>query len=112
MDAKEKAKELLRKHVGALLGVCVVALLIHNVFGTHGLLAMRQTRMEIEKVQKDIDRLNGENEKLSQQVKDLKSDPHTIEKIAREDFGFVRQGEVVIKIPQEQPTDSKPAGKP
>lgn len=112
MTAEHRAKELLRKHGGALLGVCVAALLIHNVFGTHGLLAMHRTRTEIEKVQQDIDRLNSENEKLEQQVKDLKTDPHTIEKIAREDFGFVRQGEVVIKIPQEQPANSKPAGKP
>jgi cell division protein FtsB len=112
MELRERGKELLRRHGGALLGVCVLALLVHNIFGPHGFLAMRRTRVEIERVQKDIDRLNKENERLSQEVKDLKTDPHTIEKIAREDFGFVRQGEVVIKIPQEQPTEPKPAGKP
>jgi len=93
-----------------LLGLFLLALLVHDVFGAHGFLAMRRTRAEIEKVQKDIERINKENIQLAEEVKALKSDPRTIEKIAREDLGLAKDGEVIIKIPQgQQPEQYSPA---
>jgi cell division protein FtsB len=88
----------------------VLVLLVHDVFGAHGFLAMQRTRNEIEKVQKNIDRLNKENIRLAEEVKALKSDPRTIEKIAREDLGLAKDGEVIIKIPRgQQPEQTSPA---
>jgi len=93
-----------------LLGLFLLALLVHDVFGAHGFLAMRRTRAEIERVQKDIDRINKENIQLAEEVKELKSDPRAIEKIAREDLGLAKDGEVIIKIPQgQQPEQNSPA---
>jgi len=98
----------LRQYGGTLLGLLLLALVVHDIFGTHGYLAMRHTQQEINKVRADIDQLNKENLKLEQQVKELKSDPHKIEKIARDELGLARPGEVIIKIPQSQqlPQDS------
>jgi len=98
----------LRQYGGTLLGLLLLALAVHDIFGTHGYLAMRHTQQEIDKVRADIDQLNKENLKLAQQVKELKSDPHKIEKIARDELGLARPGEVIIKIPQSQqlPQDS------
>jgi cell division protein FtsL len=71
---------------------------------------MRRTQNEIERVKKDIDRLNSENRELGQQVKALKSDPHLIEKIAREELQHAKPGEVIIRIPQsQQPSPDLPA---
>jgi cell division protein FtsB len=95
-----------------LLGLFVLALLVHDVFGAHGFLAMQRTRAEIEKVQKEIERLNKENIQLAEEVKALKSDPRTIEKIAREDLGLAKDGEVIIKIPQGQQPEQNPPAKP
>ena len=39
---------------------------------------------------------------LEQAVKDLKTDPRAIEKIAREELILARPGEIIIKIPQSQ----------
>jgi cell division protein FtsB len=39
---------------------------------------------------------------LSYEVKALKSDPHKIESIARDELGLAKPGEVIIKIPQSQ----------
>jgi cell division protein FtsL len=89
------------RHARGLLCLTVMVLLVHDVFGTHGFLAMRRTAAEIRKVQAELDRLNKENVQLEQQVKDLKTDPHLIEKIAREDLILARPGEIIIKIPQE-----------
>jgi cell division protein FtsB len=77
-------------------------MIVHDVFGTHGFLAMRRTQSEIKKVKADLDQLSKENATLEQEVKDLKSDPRLIEKIARDDLGLARPGEIIIRIPQEQ----------
>jgi len=99
---EEKVQELLRQHGRAILIIFVVALFVHNIFGTHGFLAMQRTKKEIQKVQADIDRLNAENQRLADDVKALKSDPHKIESIARDELGLAKPGEVIIKIPQGQ----------
>jgi cell division protein FtsB len=110
MKKKAEPQGFWQQYGRGLLGLFLLALLVHDVFGAHGFLAMRRTRAEIERVQKDIDRINKENIQLAEEVKALRSDPRTIEKIAREDLGLAKDGEVIIKIPQErQPEQYSPA---
>jgi cell division protein FtsL len=111
MAGQDKLSILWAQYGRALLGICVFGLLLHDIFGTHGYLAMRRTKQEIERVQGEIARLNKENTELSQEVKALKSDPHKIESIARDELGLAKPGEVIIKIPkseQIQPRATKP----
>jgi cell division protein FtsB len=107
-DADERLTTFLRQYGGTLLGLLLLALLVHDIFGTHGYLAMRRTQQEINKVKTNIEKLNKENARLEEEVKELKSDPHKIERIARDELGLARPGEVIIKIPQSQqlPQDS------
>ncbi len=110
MKKKAEPQGLWQQYGRGLLGLLLLALLVHDVFGAHGFLAMRRTRAEIKRVQKDIDRLNKDNIQLAEEVQALKSDPRAIEKIAREDLGLAKDGEVIIKIPQErQPERYSPA---
>ena len=90
----------------AILVLCVFALFLHDIFGTHGYLAMRRIKSDIERVQSDINRLAKENAELSDEVKSLKTDPHKIESIARDELGLAKPNEVIIKIPRSQ--QSKP----
>jgi cell division protein FtsB len=108
MDANEKTPPFLRHYGPALLGLLVLVLVVHDIFGAHGYLAMRRTQQEIKKVNAGLDQLNKENLQLEQEVKELKTDPHKIEKIARDELGLARPGEVIIKIPRSQqlPRDS------
>jgi cell division protein FtsL len=100
----------LAEHSRTILGLFVLALLVHDIFGAHGFIAMRRTQNEIEKVRREIDRLNSENIQLGQQVKALKTDPHAIEKIAREELQQAKPGEIIIRIPQsQQPPQDAPA---
>ena len=112
MDANEKIRSMLKQYGRALLGLLVLVLVVHDIFGTHGYLAMRHTQSEIRKVQADLDRLNEENVQLEQEVKELKTDPHKIEKIARDELGLARPGEVIIKIPQSQQLPQNSTVKP
>jgi cell division protein FtsB len=111
-EPEDKVREFLRHYGGTLLGLLLLALLVHDVFGTHGYLAMRHTQQEIKKVRADVDRLNKENVQLEDEVKDLKSDPHKIEKIARDELGLAKPGEVIIKIPPSQRLPQNPTPKP
>jgi len=95
-----------------VLAVCIATLVVHDIFGTHGYLALRRTKQEIEKVQKDIARLNKENSELAEEVQALRTDPNKIEAIARDGLGLAKPGEVIIKIPQSQQTDKNGQAKP
>ncbi len=108
--AKTGFPGFLERHGRALLALFIVALVVHDVFGPHGFIAMRRTQTEIERVRKDLDRLNKENLELGDQVRALKTDPRLIEKIAREDLQRAKPGEIIIRIPSsQQPASDSPA---
>lgn len=86
----------------------MVLLVVHDIFGQHGFLAMQRTEKEIARVKQDLIHLNEDNRQLAEQVKALKSDPALIERIARDELGLARPGEVIIKIPRQ--TSPRQAG--
>jgi len=102
MPSQEKLHELWAQYGRALLGVVVFGLFLHDIFGNNGYIAMRRTKQEIAHVQSEIARLNKENAELAEEVKALKSDPHQIESIARDELGLAKPGEVIIKIPKSE----------
>ena len=105
MSFAEQMRLFLRAHANLLLAAAVALLLLQDVFGTHGLLAMRRSEQQATEVQKEIDQLNKENRHLQEQVKSLKSDPVAIEHIAREEMGLARPGEYIFKVAPRQPGD-------
>jgi len=88
-----------RNHARQILGIALFALLVHDVFGTHGFIAMRRTQKEIEQIREQIGKMNDENKSLAEQVNSLKTDPKSIERIAREEMGLARPGEMIFKLP-------------
>ena len=81
-------------------------LLLQDIFGAHGLLAMRREKNKINQVQTENQSLDQENQDLSQHIQKLKTDPSAIEKIARDRMGLARPGELIFRMP-----DSKKDGK-
>jgi cell division protein FtsB len=108
---EEQPRKLFHNYGGHLLVIFVAFLLVHDVFGTHGYLAMNRKRQEIRKVNAELDRLNKENSLLEKDIKDLRTDPQTIRKIAREELGLAQPGEIIIKLPVPAPPEP-PAAKP
>ena len=111
VPTEEKIRSLMRQYGRGLLGLVVAVMIVHDVFGTHGFLAMQRTQNEIRKVKADLDALSKENAALAQEVKDLNTDPRLIEKIARDDLGLARPGEIIIRIPQGQQLEQSPVVK-
>ena len=75
INVRESFTNLFENYGRHLLGVFVVVLCVHDVFGNHGFLVMSHKQQEIQKVRIELDRLNKENSALEEDRKNLKSDP-------------------------------------
>jgi cell division protein FtsL len=97
-------RRFLRENAAAFLWTGLALLLVQDVFGTHGVLAMRRSQREAGEIRKEIQKLNDENRQLQDRVKDLKSDPQAIEEIARKEMGLAKPGELIFKLPAKTAT--------
>lgn len=93
----DQLRDFFRRNASWFLAGAFTLLLLQDVFGTHGVLAMRRAQKEAASVQKEIDQINEENQQLQDRVKSLKTDPQAIERIAREEMGLARPGEYIFK---------------
>jgi cell division protein FtsB len=94
-------------------GALLVLVLAHTLFGPYGYLSMRRSQREIEQVQRDLARLDRENTQLSGEVRALQTDPSAIEKVAREDMGLARPGEMIFSVSDDpQPPATTPQNQP
>jgi cell division protein FtsB len=89
------------------LGVALtVWMVFYAVYSPNGWIAYRQKRAAYQHLSQEHQQLEKENEELRHRIKELKTDPRAIEKIAREEFGLVRPGEYVYRLPPSQPAAS------
>ena len=95
----ETGRDLLKRNTTVLLAMGLGLLLIQDVFGTHGVLAMHHSQQQATQIQAQLEQTEKENHELEQNVKSLKSDPSAIERIARDDMGLARPGEYIFKVP-------------
>jgi cell division protein FtsB len=107
MSFFEQLREFVRRNANWFLAAALAVLLLQDVFGTHGVLAMRRAQKEAATVKKEIDLINEENRQLQDRVKALKTDPQAIERIAREEMGLARPGEYIFKT-APKPADAPP----
>ena len=108
----DQLRAFFRRNALVFLVLALIWLIAQDIFGTHGVLAMRRSQQERDKLQSQIQQMNTENQKLQDGVKDLQSDPATMEKIAREDLGLGRRGELIFKTQQKPAEASSPATPP
>jgi cell division protein FtsB len=108
--ARTKAEPMVEKLVllrtrlaTAAVGVLAVWMFVHVMFGANGMVVYRTKRAEYQNLQKEIGRLQKENDQYSEQVNQLKTDPKRIEREAREQFHYARPGEVVYVSPEPAP---------
>jgi cell division protein FtsB len=93
-DSK-RATQVTLKAVTLLSGVLTIVFLISFFFSDRG----------IAELQGEIKRLEAENAKLRREIESARNSTYAIEKIAREDLGMSRKGEVVYMLP---PRNTRP----
>jgi len=70
------------------------------VFGEGGWLDSRASRQELAARQAELEEQYARVMALRREVERLKTDPAAIERIAREQLGFIRPGEIVFLVPE------------
>lgn len=65
---------------------------------TYSLLTRYQLSERKEDLREKTEQLEAETAQLQEKIKDLKSDSTLLERIAREEYGMRKEGEVVYKI--------------
>lgn len=90
----------LRRRI-ATVGVLVLAgaLFVHVMFGANGMVVYKQKRADYQVLRKQIDQVQQENDRYTQQIQGLKSDQKAVEKEAREQLGYAKPGEYVYVPP-------------
>jgi cell division protein FtsB len=83
-----------------VLVVAIVAVPM-RVLDEQGLPRYRALSDELRDVSTENERLEREVQRLEREVRDLRDDPGTIERIARDELGLVKPGELVFQFPPE-----------
>jgi len=84
-----------------LLGLAVYYALFG---GEYSLLELQKARSEIAAQEEELTLLRGENEYLRARADSLQHDSATLEKLARERFGMIRDGEVLYRMTEPKDT--------
>lgn len=81
-----------------LLLFAASVLLVNGLIGERGLLATIRARRAYAAAAHDVARLRQQNQSLRERARQLRSDPRTIEAVARGDLGLAGAGEIVVTV--------------
>ena len=89
---------LKRKALSLALFLIVAASMLNALFGDRGFLELLRARQEIESLDREIATLRTQNQGLLGEIRDLKTSPLAVERLARENLALVKPGEIVLLI--------------
>ncbi len=81
------------------VALLAVTLFVHVMFGANGMVVYKQKRAEYQALRKQIDQVQHDNDRYTQQIQGLKTDQKAVEKEAREQLGYAKPGEYVYVPP-------------
>ena len=103
-----RATQVTLKAVTLLSSVLTIVFLISFFFSERGIAELQQARRRIAELQTDIQRLQTENTRLRGEIDSAKKSTWAVEKIAREDLGMSKKGEVVYMLPAKKALGARP----
>ena len=89
---------LIRKKYLLLVGLSVSGVILFAFFGGRALMQIHQLKEERVRIQGSNARLQEENRKLTEKISRLRNNKDEVEKVAREELGLVKKGEVVYQF--------------
>lgn len=78
--------------------IIIIVLILGTFLVYPGYLDLRKFNREIAKLDEKIIELEEANENLRAEIKALREDRFYIEKVARENLGLIKPGEIIYKI--------------
>ena len=100
----ERARRRNRRAILISLGALFLAGSVMAMVGKGGYLELRRLRHQRDQAQADVEEQQGKVEALRHQVRALHDDPAALERIAREELGYAKPGEVTFLLadPEEE----------
>ena len=102
---RTRVSGFIRRHKKILLsvGAVIIAsyLLLSFILSELGVIKYITMKGEYNRIQSDVSRLDTENKKLMEEVNALKTDPDSIEALARENLGLAKEGEIIYRFQRE-----------
>lgn len=95
-----RATKVTLKAVFLLSSVLTVVFLISFVFSEQGISELQRSRTRVQDLRSDITRLESEQVHLTGEIESLRRSTFAVERIAREQLGMSRPGEVVYMLPR------------
>jgi len=96
-----RATQVTLKAVMLLSGVLTLVFLISFVFSDRGLPELQHARTRVSELRTNISRLETDNARLRAEIDSVKKSTYAVERIAREDLGMSKRGEVVYMLPKK-----------
>jgi cell division protein FtsB len=97
-----RSEPSLRRRAATLASLlALIALVVGSLFGDRGLLQLMAQRERAERLNAEIEELRAERSRLATEIEALRRDPRAIERLAREQLGLARAGELVFLIREE-----------
>ena len=100
------------KAVILLSGVVSIVFLVSFLFSKGGIAELQKSRHRVAALQTDVDRLRDENQRLGGEIASLRKSTLAVERIAREDLGMSREGEIVYILQESGAVAKDAAGRP
>jgi cell division protein FtsB len=92
-----------RRLVLAVAAVAACYFLATSIFGEMGVVKYYRMKARATSLAVEIDGLTTENDRLTMEVRALRSDPAYLERLARDKLGLARQGEIVYYYDETNP---------
>lgn len=91
------AMHVSRKHVWMALSAAG-ALVLVSVADSRGFRKYLELQRQVKELETRNASLRDENDRFRQEIQGLRSDPSAMERAAREELGFIKQGEIVLNL--------------
>jgi cell division protein FtsB len=93
--------EMARLKALALAASAVGAVAYGALRDDEGMMHVFRERSRLQELRGSVTSLREENNRLRNEIKALREDPRAVEKLAREDLGLSREGEIVFILESE-----------
>ena len=82
-------------------GILAVIFVSSFFFSGRGTSELQQARKRVDDLHADIRRLEGDNARLRGEIDSVRRSTYAVERIAREELGMSKHGEVVYLLPKK-----------
>lgn len=85
------------------LGIVILTAIgfsFYMILGNGGYMKLREARKELSRLQDENLKLRRSQTAMLERINKLKTDPHEIERIAREHYQLAKPGDIIVNTPE------------